>query len=46
MLYKLKITEIETNKTYKMEVKTDRFEWFMEQFQRNRPALTWEILNN
>jgi hypothetical protein len=44
MLYKIKITEINTFKSYKMEIKTDRLEWFMEQYQRNREAFTWEII--
>tara|TARA_R100001198_G_C5090449_1_gene127545 strand:- start:436 stop:573 length:138 start_codon:yes stop_codon:yes gene_type:complete len=44
MLYKIKITEVNTLKSYKMEIKTDRLEWFMEQYQRNREAFTWEII--
>ena len=44
MLYKIKITEIESGRVDLMEIKTDRLEWFMEQYQRNREAFTWEIL--
>jgi|14BtaG_2_1085337.scaffolds.fasta_scaffold17607_2 hypothetical protein len=31
-------------KPYTIEMNTDRIEWSMEQYQRNREAFTWEIL--
>ena len=46
MLYKLKITETQSGKIYLMEIKTPNLEWTMEQFQRNRPALTWNIIED
>tara|TARA_B100000575_G_C23019262_1_gene586956 strand:+ start:852 stop:1025 length:174 start_codon:yes stop_codon:yes gene_type:complete len=29
---------------YTIEISTDRIEWSMEQYQRNRETFTWEIL--
>ncbi len=44
MLYKIKITESESGEVQEMQIKTDRLEWFMEQYQRNRPVFTWKII--
>ena len=44
MLYKIKITECESGNVKEMQIKTDRLEWFMEQYQRNRPVFTWKII--
>lgn len=44
MLYKIKITENESKKSYNIELTTDRIEFSMDQYQRNRPALSWEII--
>jgi len=44
MLYKIKITEISSGKVEEMQIKTDRLEWFMEQYQRNRNPFKWEII--
>tara|TARA_Y100000385_G_scaffold215787_1_gene224639 strand:+ start:501 stop:638 length:138 start_codon:yes stop_codon:yes gene_type:complete len=44
MLYKIKITDSESGDVTEMQIKTDRLEWFMEQYQRNRKAFTWEII--
>ena len=44
MLYKIKITESQSKNSYVIEIGTDRLEWSMKQYQRNRPPLTWEIL--
>jgi hypothetical protein len=30
--------------SYDIEVTTDNLEWSMEQYQRNRKFLTWEII--
>jgi len=48
--YKIKITPITTQqfcavKPYIIEVKTDNLEWYMEQYQRNRQAFSWEVIN-
>jgi|TARA_A100001515_G_scaffold112006_2_gene93105 hypothetical protein len=48
--YKIKIKPI-TNlgycavKPYEIELETDDIEWSMEQYQRNREPLEWEIIN-
>jgi hypothetical protein len=50
--YKIKITpNLAIEKTYgredapyTIELTTDNIEWSMEQYQRNRRALNWEIL--
>ena len=47
--YKIKITPINSQnycalKPYIIEVKTDRIDWYMEQYQRNRQSLSWEII--
>lgn len=44
MLYKIKITEIESGRVDLMEIKTDRLEWFMDQYQRNRKPFNWKII--
>lgn len=50
MLYKIKITYLKETKNqstepYIIELNTDRIEWSMQQYQRNRPALVWEIVD-
>ena len=47
--YKIKITPIANMsycalKPYEIELETDDIEWSMEQYQRNREPLEWEIL--
>jgi hypothetical protein len=47
--YKIKIKPITSHnycavKPYIIEVKTDNLDWYMEQYQRNREALSWEII--
>ena len=44
MLYKIKITDVESGDVQEMQIKTDRLEWFMEQYHRNRPVFTWKII--
>tara|TARA_R110000751_G_scaffold11771_1_gene40914 strand:+ start:125 stop:262 length:138 start_codon:yes stop_codon:yes gene_type:complete len=44
MLYKIKITDISSGRVTEMQIKTDRLEWFMEQYQRNRDAFSWKII--
>jgi hypothetical protein len=44
MLYKIKITEIESGRVDLMQIKTDRLEWLMKQYQRNRNPFKWEII--
>ena len=44
MLYKIKITDVESGDVQEIKIKTDRLEWFMEQYQRNRPVFTWKII--
>lgn len=41
--YKLRIFE-GGRVTYDIEMTTDNLEWSMEQYQRNREFLTWEII--
>ena len=36
LLYKIEIREIESKKTYLMEIRTPHLNWSMEQYQRNR----------
>ena len=47
--YKIEITPLtETmgreDAPYTIEIKSDNINWSMEQYQRNRAAFTWEIL--
>jgi len=35
---------ITTERPYEIELETDRLEWSMEQYQRNREPLTWEVI--
>lgn len=44
LLYKIEIREIESKKTYLMEIRTPHLNWSMEQYQRNRPALVWKLI--
>jgi len=44
MLYKIKITDVESGDVQEMQIKTYRLEWFMDQYQRNRPVFTWKII--
>tara|TARA_R110000803_G_scaffold196361_1_gene259656 strand:- start:1419 stop:1556 length:138 start_codon:yes stop_codon:yes gene_type:complete len=44
MLYKIRITEIESGKVEELQIKTDRLEWFLEQYQRNRMPFRWKII--
>ncbi len=46
--YKIKISPITehnycSTKPYIIELKTDNIEWSMDQYQRNREPLNWEI---
>ena len=43
--YKIKITPYHTvGAWYVLELETENIEWSMEQYQRNRDPLKWEIL--
>ena len=41
--YKIKITFLDGSSEI-IELTTDRLEWSMEQYQRNREPLNWEII--
>lgn len=43
MLYKIEIT-FSNGSSHQIDLETDRLEWSMEQYQRNRPAFTWKVL--
>lgn len=43
--YKVKITYLSTNKSEIIEFQTRDLKWTLEQYQRNRNAFTWEILD-
>ena len=34
---------IKIEKPYEMELETDRLDWSMDQYQRNREPFTWEV---
>ena len=34
---------IEIEKPYEIELETDRLDWSMDQYQRNREPFTWEV---
>ena len=34
---------IKTERPYEIELETDRLEWSMDQYQRNRDPFTWEV---
>ena len=34
---------IKIEKPYEMELETDRLDWSMDQYQRNRDPFTWEV---
>ena len=34
---------IKIEKPYEIELETDRLEWSMDQYQRNREPFTWEV---
>lgn len=45
-LYKIGITPVDSEiKPYVVKIETDDIEWSMEQYQRNREPLEWEMLN-
>jgi len=42
--YTILITPLqETNKPYTITIESDRIDWSMEQYQRNRDTFNWEI---
>ena len=43
MLYKIEIT-FSNGSSHQIDLETDRLEWSMEQYQRNRPALVWKLI--
>jgi hypothetical protein len=48
--YDILITPLErtggrTDAPYQIQLETDNIDWSMEQYQRNRPALDWKIVN-
>mgnify|MGYP001214065708 CR=1 FL=1 len=43
--YKILITP-RMGAPYEIELETDRLEWSMEQYQRNRDPLTWKVLSD
>ena len=34
---------IKTERLYEIELETDRLDWSMDQYQRNRDPFTWEV---
>ncbi len=45
-LYKIQITPVDSKvKPHVVKIETDDIEWSMEQYQRNREPLEWEMLN-
>ena len=47
--YKIKITPLSEHKycsvkPYKIKVETERLNWYMDQYQRNRDPFKWEII--
>ena len=34
---------IKTERPYEIELETDRLDWSMDQYQRNRDPFTWEV---
>ena len=40
------LKESRIGKPYLLELETDRLEWSMEQYQRNREPLTWKVVKN
>ena len=45
-IYKIEITPVnKDNKSYITKIETDNIEQSMEQYQRNREPLTWEMMN-
>ena len=42
--YKILITE-GSKEQYVIQIETDNIKFSMEQYQRNRPHLTWEIID-
>ncbi len=43
--YILEIKDINSGDTYEEWITTDDIKWSMEQYQRNRQPLTWELLD-
>ena len=41
--YKIEIT-LPNGPSYQIELTTDRLEWTMDQYQRNRQPLNWKII--
>lgn len=41
--YLIQVTE-SNGEVFTFELETDRLDWSMEQFQRNRDRLTWKVL--
>tara|TARA_B110000196_G_scaffold174641_1_gene149796 strand:+ start:686 stop:868 length:183 start_codon:yes stop_codon:yes gene_type:complete len=45
-IYKIEITPVnKDDKSYITKIETDNIEQSMEQYQRNREPLTWEMMN-
>ena len=45
--YTILITPINTtDEPYTIIIESDRIDWSMEQYQRNRNALTWKVLKD
>jgi len=45
-IYKIEITPVnKDDKSYITKIETDNIEQSMEQYQRNREPLTWEVMN-
>jgi len=42
--YQILITPVEGDE-YTVEIETDRLEWSMAQYQRNRDPLSWKVLS-
>ena len=43
MLYKIEIT-FSNGSSHQIDLETDRLEWSMEQYQRNRQPFKWKII--
>ena len=46
MIFKIKIKPVDkTEEPYMQEFHTDDIKWSMDQYQRNRRAYTWELID-
>lgn len=43
--FKIELTYSTTGVVETIEINTDRLEWTMDQYQRNRPAFSWKVID-